>query len=175
MGGGRMWHKWDANRIARYNPIFDKSNPRFEKSKTEIGRIPYTGNAASPSRTTISVPEDGLAALVHMLILWTWGLFLNNCATTYTSFLLLIFVERWACSFTRQLQHTGPPRWVLMRRPYNITFMHLCIFYPTIFPCGSPTNIRLKLGVGCFLTLQKKTIAADKFRELQLVRIASFY
>ena len=38
-GGGRMWHKWDANRIARYNPIFDKSNPRFEKSKTEIGSL----------------------------------------------------------------------------------------------------------------------------------------
>ena len=33
MGGGG----WDTNWIARSNPIFDKSNPRFEKSKTAIG------------------------------------------------------------------------------------------------------------------------------------------
>ena len=30
---GRMRQKWDINRIARSNPIFDKSNPTFENRK----------------------------------------------------------------------------------------------------------------------------------------------
>ena len=49
---------WDTNSTVGSNPIIHESNPRFEKSKTEINPILYLneGNAPPPSRMTLSAP-----------------------------------------------------------------------------------------------------------------------